>query len=168
MINEHGEIRAQVLALSKRLEHLQQPLQLMQASLAANGHSPPAMMFIDNIKAEASFFEAAIPSLGRNVRHIPPPSVDGLPAAALPEGYQCHYIRNREEIEQACNAILRRMEREQAVSQKKELWACGFDTEHSCSMDRGVARGQTALIQLAFETEVFVFQVSRFRWLASN
>lgn len=158
-MNEFNEIRMQVLTLSKSLDHLRDPLLLLQQSLANRGHRPVGLLFIDNVEAEASFFERTIPSLRRDVRHIPPPTVDGLPQAKLPEGYNCIYIDHFEEIERACKNIRIAWERRDAKNGADADLLCGFDTEHTVHMVQGGSRSPTDVIQFAFESEGFIFQV---------
>lgn len=158
MINEFGEIRLQQFTLSKSLEHLRHPLHLMLQSLEKNGHRQPGLMFIDNIKAEANFFENTIPSLKRNVHHIAPPSIDGLTAAQVPAGYEISFVP-RDEIEQACEIIKRRLDRQRAQDDCPGEIPCGFDVEWPPAKERGGKPGAVATIQMAFEFGCFVFQV---------
>ncbi|KAL8293201.1 hypothetical protein RQP46_000895 [Phenoliferia psychrophenolica] len=159
ILNEYGEIRLQLLTLSKSLEHLREPLARLQATLVARGHEEIQFLTIDNITGELAFFESAIPSLRSDVVHTAPPNLSGLPTAALPSSHTVHDLVDADEIEKGCKALL--------ATKPKLL---GFDTEHSTfwnehggRVGRGgeafTGREKTALIQISSETETFLLRV---------
>lgn len=160
MINEYGEIRLQQLTLSKSLEHLKEPLHNMLQSLEDHGHRLPSLLYINNIKAELSFFERAVPSLQRGVHHVPSPSISGLPAAATLDGYQTHFVPS-DEVNEACSKIVNWLNRlrDDAGDQNLNI-VCGFDIEWPPPEGRGQSPGKVALIQFAFEKTTYVVQVS--------
>ncbi|ORY92433.1 hypothetical protein BCR35DRAFT_327561 [Leucosporidium creatinivorum] len=160
MLNEYGEVRIQILALSKSLAMIRPALQAFQHSLRMHGHPQPELLFTDNPPGEASFFRSAIPSLNLGVELVPPPNVSGLEHAQLPVLYKTYYLRYASEIEEACRGILARAE---YLERKGEEFELGFDLEYTPGVFReeeGGERGRTALGQLAFETDGFLFRLS--------
>ncbi|KAK4702821.1 hypothetical protein P7C70_g3399, partial [Phenoliferia sp. Uapishka_3] len=165
MLNGYGEMRLQILGLSKELEHLRPALALLQESLRAHGFPEVKLLFIDNIAAEAPFFESAIPSLRHEVEHVAPPNVSGLPLATLPPFYRRTYTSSYNGIDAACWKLLSELQ----GSSELEL-AVGFDTEHPTAMsgEEGGGRGKTAVVTLSTLTEGFVLQVAALEELPPN
>lgn len=164
-LNEYGEIRLQVLALSKALAMLRPSLVEFQKSLRSHGFPQVEMLFIDNILNEASFFRSAIPSLNNSVMPVPLPNESGLPRAELPtrhdpnDPYIFEYVSTAADIEQICGGLLGAAA---AKLRKGEEFELGFDLEWTSADQTGEEGGvgDVATIQLSLEREGWLLQVS--------
>lgn len=153
-VNEIGQIRVQVLAPSKHNAHCTAALINLQKSLAMHGHPRVALFTVDNPKADAAWLQSIIPSLLTHVTPIGPPVTSGLPPAKLPEKLGVFVMKNFDDIEHLCKLRLR------AIEQSQQEVHCGLDTEHKPGYNLE-GRDKTALIQLAFDDEIYLFQVRR-------
>ncbi|KAI8637805.1 ribonuclease H-like domain-containing protein [Parasitella parasitica] len=72
VLNEHQEIRLQVLAPTKSLDHLAYSFNNMMESYTRYGFQMPEVFYTDNVIGDRLFLESAIPSLKKDVVHTKP------------------------------------------------------------------------------------------------
>lgn len=154
--NEKGEIRTCNLVATKAQSQSELALVNMEKSLALYGHCQPTVFFTDNV-SDKPFLERCFPSLRHNVVPIekygdleafqipPPPAVEILPKDTV------------QSIDNAARLIL------EDVPEDDGFIVVGFDTEWNIELSpRGFVnrRGKTAVIQVAYQNRIFIFQVS--------
>lgn len=131
-------------------------LKEMKLSLEMFGHDQPALFYTDNPGADKAFLERAFPSLLFDV--VPVDRYQDLPPLTL-DGFEVKVASNTTEINRLCLGILADPSPEVVV---------GFDMKwpvylnNGVDMRGGVIAGKTALVQIAHEHTVYLFQVSLF------
>lgn len=135
-------------------------LKNMANSLTLYGHTHPSVFFTDNMSDKA-FLERCFPSLKQGVVPIekygeletleipPPPIIEILPKDTS------------QSIDDAARLILNDVPEDQGCI------VVGFDTEWNVELSPHgyvTSRGKTAIVQIAYERQIYVFQV-RFYFL---
>ncbi|KAK4700377.1 hypothetical protein P7C70_g5873, partial [Phenoliferia sp. Uapishka_3] len=154
-MNQYNEMRLQVAAITKSTLHLRGPLARMCESLEKHGFPQTSQIWIDDPVHEASHWEKNLPGLRKDVFHVPPPNLTGLPTATLPSSLRRSYLRLASDMERAAAGILA-----QSASQ-----VVGLDIEWTVEVGEGgrpvanVGWHRTGTIQVATSTEVVIFQI---------
>lgn len=162
--NEWGEIRVINLVATKSHNQFESALSEMKISLEMYGHGQPAIFYTDNPAADKAFLERAFPSLLLDVIEKDPYK-DLLPLTL--EGITVRTTSNSADITRICRAIVDSVESGDDLA----TTAVGFDMEWPVYSDSQTGRitgaGKTALVQIAHEDMVHLFQV-RYNCLCSN
>ncbi|KAJ7586237.1 hypothetical protein C8J56DRAFT_1052609 [Mycena floridula] len=130
------------------------PLMNMRESLVLYGHEEPKVAYTDNM-ADKAFLEKCFPSLRSNV--IPIEKYSYLEPLQIPDLTQVFVRKDSISIDNAVQTIFN------SFGPDDESTICvGFDAEWNVyRSDSGFVsgRGHTALIQIAHEDRVYIFQV---------
>ena len=155
MTNERGEIRVFILVPTKAHSQFELALTDVQKSLELYGHSQPQLIYTDNM-ADKHFLEKCFPSLLEDL--VPVEKYSSLPLLEIPDDVIVHVRKTAAAIDDAMRTILDSLLKDGAV----EPLAVGFDSEWNVDVSsRGhvQGRGETAIIQIAYERRVYILQV---------
>lgn len=131
----------------------------MSISLEMYGHQQPAIFYTDNPAADKAFLERAFPSLLFDV--VPVDRNKDLPPMTL-DGVTVRTTSDAADIDRICMAILDSLEPE---DDNQATITVGFDIEwpvYPKDMNnprKGYVAGKTALVQIAHDDTVYLFQV---------
>ncbi|KAG2191844.1 hypothetical protein INT47_009991, partial [Mucor saturninus] len=158
VLNEHEDIRLQVLAQSKKMEHLApQFLQMMDTYKKLN-MKDPELFYTDNVIGDQGFLKQVIPSLSKGVVSIPKignrPERDdpflSLPTISLPETTSIVVATSAADINGACVEVFGNTD-----EYCTEIHV-GFDCEWIMSTS-GIS-----LIQICHQNKIVLFRVHAF------
>ncbi len=162
MTNEKGEIRVCNLVATKSHSQFELALARMRQSLDLYGHRQPTLFYTDNM-ADKQFLEACFPSLREDV--VPVDKYSHLDRLLLPEDV---YVFVRETPQSIDQAILTIMDRQ---SNETGEIVVGFDVEWDVDLLRGPGRSQVAVIQIAFQKQIYIMRVCHILaccWIRAN
>jgi hypothetical protein len=152
--NQKGQIRVCTLVATKSHSQFELALKRMRESLDKYGHIQPTLFYTDNI-ADKAFLESSFPSLRQNV--IPVEKYSHLEPITIPSDIHVLVRNSVSSIDDAVRTIV-----EHILPEDDNSICVGFDTEWNVNVsERGfvMGRGQTAVIQMAHEKVVYIFQV---------
>ena len=156
MTNEFGEIRICDLVPTKAHSQFDIALTRMNHSIHLFGLDPPCVIFTDNL-ADKPMLERHFPSLKEGVR---PVNTHGdLPLLQLPFGCVPKLCRTSTQINSVILSLVDLLSNDDG-----ESLVVGLDTEWDVDLNsrrEGVPdRRRTAIMQLAYNNNVWIFQVS--------
>lgn len=154
MTNEKGEIRVFVLVPTKAHSQFELAFTQVRESLNLYGHSQPRLIYTDNM-ADKHFLEKCFPSLLEGL--VPVEKYSSLPLLEIPDDVDVLVRKTTLSINDAIRTIL-----DSLPTTGAGQIVVGFDSEWNVDVSaqghvRG--RGDTAVIQIAFERRVYVLQV---------
>jgi hypothetical protein len=173
VLNEYEEIRLQVLAPTKSLDHLASSFNNMMESYTKYGFQMPEVFYTDNVIGDRLFLESAIPSLKKDVVHTKPTLTEqvntncpfkNFPLAELPENVTVSVLDTDAAINHACQKLL------DSCFQHGSI-AIGFDCEWAVRGGRSAVpiREQTrlkfvpvALVQIAYQEIIYLMRIHTF------
>ncbi|KAH0586695.1 hypothetical protein H2248_007911 [Termitomyces sp. 'cryptogamus'] len=161
--NEKGEICVCNLVATKSHSQFMLALQCMQDSLKLYGHKQPAIFYTDNM-TDREFLKKCFPSLQEDVVLIE--EYSHLEALSIPADYQISVKKSVTAINDAMHTILDSLPNEELDNGPLVI---GLDAEWNIeTSERGyvTGRGQTAVLQISYETSIFVLQIGQM--LAGN
>jgi hypothetical protein len=153
--NEYGEIRVMALVATKSHAQFEVALIRMREALTLYGHTQPEIFYTDNL-ADKGFLEKCFPSLLKDVQ--PVDKYSKLPLFTMPSEVAIHVKSTATQIQTALATI-----QEQLIHlpADKQI-VVGLDLEWNVDMTPGHAKqGKTAVISLAHDNHVYVFQIAR-------
>ncbi|KAF8078294.1 hypothetical protein FPV67DRAFT_1402915 [Lyophyllum atratum] len=153
--NEKGEIRVCNLVATKSHSQFELALQRMRSSLELYGHDQPSVFYTDNM-ADKEFLEKCFPSLRRDV--IPIEKHSHLDPLSIPDHVQISVKRSVTTIDDAMRALLDLLPDDDEAG----TLVIGLDAEWNIeTSERGyvTGRGQTAVLQIAHGTKIFIMQI---------
>ncbi|KAG2193902.1 hypothetical protein INT47_004150, partial [Mucor saturninus] len=170
MLDEYKEIRLQVLAPTKSLDHLTPSFNNMMESYKKYGFKMPQLFYKDNVLGDRLFLESAIPFLLENVIHVKSTISERIdtnnqfkdcPLATLPTYVIVSVLTTTQQINQSCQQIL------DDCAQQGNIHI-GFDCEWAFRVGNS-ARSRSdqtrlrfvpvALVQIAFRNTVSLFRI---------
>ncbi|GLB43789.1 putative essential for the formation of DNA replication focal centers [Lyophyllum shimeji] len=160
--NEKGEIRVCNLVATKSHSQFELALQRMRASLELYGHDQPDVFYTDNM-ADKEFLEKCFPSLRRDV--VPIEKHSHLDPLSIPDHVQISVKRSITTIDDAMRTLLDLLPDDDEMGSL----VIGLDAEWNIeTSERGyvTGRGQTAVLQIAHGTNIFIMQIGQM--LAGN
>ncbi|GLB45618.1 putative essential for the formation of DNA replication focal centers [Lyophyllum shimeji] len=160
--NEKGEIRVCNLVATKSHSQFELALERMRTSLDLYGHNQPSVFYTDNM-ADKEFLEKCFPSLRRDV--VPIEKHSDLDPLSIPEHFQISVKRSVTTIDDAMRTLLDLLPDDDAPGSL----IIGLDAEWNVEIsERGyvTGRGQTAVLQIAHGTNIFILQIGHM--LAGN
>jgi hypothetical protein len=162
LCNEYEEIRMQVFAPTKSLSHLRASFQSLLDSYRLYGHSPPEYFFTDNVTGDKRFLEDVLPTLSDiNSQRSSAPTTF-LPLR-LPQDVTVRCMGEAAAINGASNVLMESLSDWDSGSR---LYV-GFDCEWN--VDRtGTGQEKLQVIQLAFDSTVYIFRVGRLTSLPTS
>lgn len=156
MTNEFGEIRICDLVPTKAHSQFDIALTRMNHSIKLFGLEPPRIVFTDNL-ADKPMLERHFPSLKEGVR--PVNSLGDLPVLQLPSGCIPKVFQTATQINSAILSFI-----DTISNLDGDTLVVGLDTEWDVDLSarrEGVPdRRKTAIMQIAYGNEVWIFQVS--------
>ncbi|KAE9385982.1 hypothetical protein BT96DRAFT_949454 [Gymnopus androsaceus JB14] len=153
--NEKGEIRICNLVATKSHSQFELALQRMRDSLQLYGHDQPSLFYTDNMSDKA-FLEHSFPSLTADV--VPVEKYAHLDLLKIPDTVNISVRNSIETIDTAMCTILSFLPDDDSM----ETIIVGFDAEWNVEIsERGyiTGRGQTAIIQIAHQQNVYILQI---------
>ncbi len=127
----------------------------MWHSLETYGLSQPCIIYTDTT-ADKNFLETAFPSLQDGVRPIT--KHGNLETLELPSHVQVHIQKSTTQIESTILLLIDLM-----PDEEDSVLVVGLDSEWSVDLDAQCLghndRHQTAIVQLAYDNKVWIFQV---------
>lgn len=157
LLNEFEEIRMQVLAHSKKVEHLTPQFNAMMETYRKLGMKLPELFYTDNVVADQNFLVKVIPSLLEGVVPIAPTRAtliekndefSSLPQISLSTDVGVNVLNTAQEINVFCQDLIDK------GSQTTKL-CIGFDCEWAkCSA--------VSLIQISTDTTVNLIRIHTF------
>ncbi|KAJ3553058.1 hypothetical protein NP233_g12733 [Leucocoprinus birnbaumii] len=159
LTNQLGEIRICNLVATKAHEAFKYALEQMKASLERYGHEQPQLFFTDSMN-DKLFLEGVFPSLRNDVIAVEKHA--HLEPFDIPATITIH-VKN---TIAAINDDVRKIFDSLAEDGTSNQIVIGFDTEWNAEGPQGhggsvVRTGHTAVIQIAHEDSVYVFQVGK-------
>ncbi len=145
------------LVATKAHSQFELALKRMRESLDLYGHSQPTLFYTDNM-ADKAFLEASFPSLRQNV--VPVEKYSHLEPIAIPPNIHVLIKNSPQSIDDAVRSIMDSLPQDGMGS----IYV-GFDTEWNVNVSEHgfvTGRGQTAIIQIAHEDVIYIFQVKVF------
>lgn len=155
--NEKGEICVCNLVATKFHSTFVLALQHMYDSLKLYGHKQSAIFYTDNM-ADKEFLEKCFSSLQENV--VPIEQYSHLEPLSIPNNYQILIRKSVTTIDDAMHTILDSLPYEESDTSSIVI---GLDAEWNVEISEQeyvTGRGQTAVLQIAHETSIFILQVS--------
>jgi hypothetical protein len=152
--NEKGEIRVCTLVATKAHSQFELALKRMRQSLDQFGHSQPVLFYTDNM-SDKTFLESSFPSLHQDV--VPVEKYAHLELLSVPPDVRVLVRNTVSSIDDAVRTIMEGIEPD-----GHNTIYVGFDSEWNVNVsERGfvMGRGQTAIIQIAHQKIVYIFQV---------
>ncbi|KAE9391009.1 ribonuclease H-like protein [Gymnopus androsaceus JB14] len=153
--NEKGEIRICNLVATKSHSQFELALQRMRDSLQLYGHDQPSLFYTDNMSDKA-FLEHSFPSLTADV--VPVEKYAHLDLLKIHDTVNISVRNSIETIDTAMRTILSFLPDDDSM----ETIIVGFDAEWNVEIsERGyiTGRGQTAIIQIAHQQNVYILQI---------
>lgn len=150
--NERGEIRICDLVATKSHSQFEGALKQMNASLQCYGHKPTSVFYTDNM-ADKHMLESSFPSLLENV--VPIEKYAHLEPLEIPDDVLILVKESPAQIDTAILTILDALPEDGHIT-------VGFDTEWNVDLAdrrRGGEREMTAVIQIAFEKQIYIMKV---------
>lgn len=157
LLNEYEEIRLQVLAHNKKMDHLAPQFLEMMKTYKKLNMKLPELFYTDNVKGDEGFLKQVMPSLTQNVKPIPKLNAEGkeieddlssLPLIELPEHSEIDILCNERKINEVCTELLNRL-------QSEEVLFVGFDCEWTNAT-------LVSLIQISHGYKNYLFRVHSF------
>ncbi|CAO3654611.1 unnamed protein product [Mucor hiemalis] len=171
-MNKFEEIKMQVLAPTKSLKHVIPSYNNMMASYHKYGFELPQIFYTDNVIGDRAVLEEVMPSLLENVEHIKPTQAEliqrngaysNLPLAQLPADIEVVVYDTSEDIDRCCLQIL------VDASCFTTGVSIGFDCEWAyqgsvipLNERASVLFREVSLVQIAYESQVYLFRVHYF------
>ncbi|KAJ7165396.1 hypothetical protein C8R46DRAFT_900488 [Mycena filopes] len=152
--NQKGEIRVCSLVATKSHSQFELALTRMRDALERYGHSQPALFYTDNM-ADKDFLEHCFPSLRADV--VPVEKYSHLPSLEITSDIHVCVLKSVNEINTAMRTIIQDVPEDSAG--KSIIF---LDSEWNVEVsDRGylTGRGQTAILQVAYKTVIYIIQV---------
>ena len=153
--NGHGEIRCLALVATKSHAQFELALTRMDEALTMYGHGHPELIYTDNL-ADKGFLEKSLSSLRKDVQ--PVDKYSKLPLLSLPNEVIVHTKSTAMQIKTALATI-----QEQLIDlpADKQI-VVGLDLEWNVDTTPGHAKqGKTAVISLAYDHHIYIFQLAR-------
>ena len=125
----------------------------MRESLTKYGHLQPQLVYTDNPAADKQFFEQIFPSLLVNV--VPVEKYPTLKQFTRPDDVDISVQSTASGIE----AALAKITDDLSVDDETSKLVVGFDAEWNVDLSRHGAPRPTAIIQIAYEKWIHIFQV---------
>ncbi|KAF8801127.1 hypothetical protein BYT27DRAFT_7227031 [Phlegmacium glaucopus] len=153
--NEKGEIQACNLVATKAHSQFEEALKGMHESLELYGHRQPELFYTDNM-ADKSFLESSFNSLRENV--VPVEKYGSLEPFILPADVQIFVRTGDAAINTALSTIIDQVPTDDDGSDL----VVGFDSEWNVILsDTGQHEcGKIAIVQIAYEKQVYILQIS--------
>lgn len=158
MTNGKGEIRVFILVPTKAHSQFELAFTQVRESLQLYGHSQPQLIYTDNM-ADKHFLEKCFPSLLEDL--VPVEKYSSLPILEIPDDVVVHVRKSISSIDDAMRTILDSLSTDGAPG----TVVIGFDSEWNVDVSSHghvQGRGETAIIQIAYERRVYVLQVDTF------
>lgn len=173
LLNEYEEIRLQVLAPTKSLEHLAPSFNNMMESYKKYGFKMPELFYTDNVLGDRLFLESTIPSLLKDVIHKNPTLTEQVdlnspfknyPVARLPDNITVSVLNTTIDINKSCQKLLDECLQQGTI-------AIGFDCEWavrgkrsaiSISEQSALKFVPIALVQIAYGNSVYLMRIHSF------
>ncbi|KAF8075929.1 hypothetical protein FPV67DRAFT_1396848, partial [Lyophyllum atratum] len=155
--NEKGEIRVCNLVATKSHSQFELALHKMRQSLDLYGHEQPAVFYTDNM-ADKDFLEKCFPSLRQDL--VPIEKHSHLEALQIPQHFEITVKKSVTAIDDAMRTILDLLPDDDGPGRV----VIGLDAEWNVeTSDRGyvMGRGQTAILQIAHGTKIYILQIGR-------
>jgi hypothetical protein len=150
MINQYSEIRSMNFTPSKAQDGWAPILTAMLPSLANFGHSPPKIVFMDNIRADKDKLLSIFPSLSAGVIPVQPASTQE--PLVLPEDWSSIPLTTTFQVNHRFNIIMNQHTPTTPV-------VVAFSVQWPIDATTGKT-GRVALIQVAYQKVVYLIQVS--------
>lgn len=153
VVNEYNEVRQMTLTPTKAHNQFIPVLAEIPNSLRMYGHGDVEVIFTDNVRADKHELEHAFPSLRTGV--IPVCS-SSLPALTLPDIWRnsTQVLRSTFQVNLRLDPLLVEIH-DQALGSE---FTVALDMEWSVDRSQGI-HGKVAVIQIAFDTTIFIIQV---------
>jgi hypothetical protein len=152
--NEMGEIRILAFVATKSQAQYESALIKMSGSLTMYGHSQPKVVYTDNPGADKQFLERIFSSLHADV--IPVEKYPTLKQFVRPDDVDISVQSTASGIE----AALAKITVDLNVDDETSQLVVGFDAEWNVDLTQQGASRPTAIIQIAHEKWIYIFQVS--------
>lgn len=133
-------------------------LQKMRTSLDLYGHEQPCVFYTDSM-ADKEFLERCFPSLCEDL--VPVEKYSHLDPLSIPSGFDISVKKTDDTINDAMRTILDFLPENDASGSESTV-TIGLDAEWNVEIsERGyvTGRGQTAVLQIAHGTKVYILQV---------
>ncbi|KAJ7099007.1 ribonuclease H-like domain-containing protein [Mycena epipterygia] len=156
MTNEKGEIRVFILVPKKAHSQIEPALTQVRESLHLYGHSQPKLIYTDNM-SDKPFLEKCYNSLLEDL--VPVDKYSSLPLLQIPDDVDILVRKTAPSIDDAIRTILDSLMPDGTL----EPIAIGFNSEWNVDVSSHgyvQGRGETAVIQIAYERRVYVLQVA--------
>ncbi|KAF8241015.1 hypothetical protein L208DRAFT_2796 [Tricholoma matsutake] len=155
--NQKGEIRVCNLVATKAHSQFELALKRMRESLDLYGQKQPELFYTDNM-SDKSFLKSSFPSLRADVKPID--KYSHLEPFLLPADVKVCVYNDEQSINAALSMIINDVLEEES---DPEL-ALGYDSEWNFIIsDNGRhERGEIAIIQIAYQKQVYILQVRIF------
>lgn len=130
----------------------------MGKSLELYGLQPPSVFYTDNVTADKGFLEGIFPSLRQDV--VPIEKYSNLEPLTIPPNVEVFLKNTRPSINDALSTILDDLP--SAGEENAAPLVVGFDSEWNVEVSPNGNvrhRGKTAVVQIAYQTRVYVLQV---------
>lgn len=130
----------------------------MREALQRYGHDQPSVFYTDNM-ADKDFLERCFPSLRENL--VPVEKYSHLNRLCIPDDVQISVKKSVTAIDDAMRTVLDLL----PDDDKPGLVVIGLDAEWNVEMSQHgyvTGRGQTAVLQIAHGTEIYILQVKSF------
>jgi hypothetical protein len=150
--NEFGEIRVLAFVATKSHSQFESALTKMRESLSTYGHLQPKVFYTDNPAADKQFLEGIFPSLTQDVN--PVEKYPNIKPFVRPPDVDISVQSTATGIEAALEKIIDDLNVEDENSQLI------VDAEWNVNLVFGGGPQPTAIIQIAYEKWVYIFQVS--------
>ena len=155
--NKNGKIRTCCLVATKSHSQFEMALKELSNSLSLYGLKQPIIFFTDNM-ADRQLLMRVFPSL--SAYSTPIEKYQHLPVFAIPVNIEPRICKAVSSINAAIDTIL-----DDLSPQGNNTLVVGFDTEWNVQTgpnDRVVGSGSTAIIQIAYKSQIWIFQVRYF------
>jgi hypothetical protein len=156
--NEKGEIRICNLVATKSHSQFEMALKLMRESLELYGHEQPSAFYTDTM-IDKDFLEKIFPSLRADL--VPVEKFGHLEPLEIPSHFTVMVKKTVIAIEDVMRTSLDLLPDNDSNGTAPTL-VVGLDAEWNVEVsDRGyvTGRGQTAILQLALGTTIYILQV---------
>lgn len=150
-VNQYGEIRSMNFTPSKKQDDWAPILSAMLPSLTKFGHSPPRVIFTDNVRADKAKLLSVFPSLSTNV--TPVPRSDVFDELVIPSNW------NKVELPTAHQVNLRLSTIMSHHSPTSPI-VVAFGIQWPIDPVTG-NEGRISLIEIAYQETVYLIKVSK-------
>ncbi|KAF5326444.1 hypothetical protein D9611_000570 [Ephemerocybe angulata] len=153
--NERGEIRLCCLVATKAHSQFEMALKELSRSLDLYGLKQPLIFYTDNM-SDRQFLMKIFPSLSADT--APVEKYEHLPLFTVPQDVRISIRNTAASINSAVQAIM-----DDLPEDGEGHLVVGFDTEWNVQTgpnDRIVGRSPTAIVQIAYKKQIYIFQVA--------